>query len=60
MAKENPAVDAQGAGAAVETVKELVAPKIITLHGTVVMVSDWRKGSDEEGATFKHDTRIDT
>ena len=60
MAKENSAVEAQGASAAVEMVKELVVPKIITLHGTVVMMSDWRKGSDEEGATFKHDTRIVT
>jgi len=60
MAKENSAVEAQGAQAVVEVVKELVAPKIVTLHGTVVMVSDWRKGSDEDGATFKHDTRIVT
>lgn len=39
---------------------DLKVPEIIALHGTVVLISDWKKGSDEEGATFKHDTRIVT
>lgn len=39
---------------------ELKEPAIIALHGTVVLLSDWKKGSDEEGATFKKDTRIVT
>jgi hypothetical protein len=43
-----------------KTLVELKDPKISTLHGSVVNISEWRKGSDEEGATFKHDTRIVT
>ena len=39
---------------------ELSVPEIFALHGTVVLLSEWKKGSDEEGAKFKHDTRIVT
>ena len=39
---------------------DLKVPSIIALHGTVVLLSEWKIGSPEEGATFKHDTRIVT
>ena len=31
---------------------DLKVPEIIALHGTVVLLSDWKKGSTEEGATL--------
>ena len=40
------------------TIVSLVSPNKLTIHGSVVAMSDWRIGSQEDGATFKHDTRI--